>query len=282
LLRPGKRDLQQLENAPLGGSEPIEDDPLGGVGQAEALERGEDAAGGGRARASLGQEPGQLLVIELSAQLALDQAEDEQRQPDDADQRLDAVIVVEEDRPHSQRLLAVAVALLDPPLLLVQAKHAASPEPAREVGGERGEPAGERGLLERRLVPSPAEHGKGFRPGRSGNPGGRPQSLAKGNRGFGRGGRDGARSALVGHRPGPDAPGLGPARSLACCWPLAAGAKPLPTLRSRSLTRSTWPTWSRRPRSLERPSFGLPRAIRTPPSQLRSGGRAPLGAHLIA
>jgi hypothetical protein len=66
---------------------------------------------------------------------------------------------VEEDGPHPERLLEVAVASLDPPLLLVDAQQLARPEVAGEVGGERGEPIGERGLRDRALVAPPAKRG---------------------------------------------------------------------------------------------------------------------------
>jgi hypothetical protein len=100
LSGPGRLDFELLEDAPLGGGEPVERDPVGGVGDAEALEGGEDVAAGGRPGAAFGQEPGELLVAEAFAQFGFDQAEDEQREPDDCDERLDAVVVVEEDRAH--------------------------------------------------------------------------------------------------------------------------------------------------------------------------------------
>jgi hypothetical protein len=62
----------------------------------------------------------------------------------------------------------------------------------------------ERGIGERLQAVSTTQNrnGSGRWPkGVSGNPGGRPLSLGKGNKGVGRRGRDGTRSALVEHRP---------------------------------------------------------------------------------
>ena len=59
------------------------------------------------------------------AGLGFDEAEDEQRDSDDADQRVDAVVVVQEDRADLERLLGVAVAAFDDLLVLVEAQDVA-------------------------------------------------------------------------------------------------------------------------------------------------------------
>ena len=71
-----------------------------GVGEPRALEGAQDVPARGRAGAPLGEKPGELLVAEAPAQLGLDEAEGEQHEPDDRDERLDAVIILEEDRAH--------------------------------------------------------------------------------------------------------------------------------------------------------------------------------------
>ena len=69
------------------------------VGEAESLEDAEDVASGGFRGAVLGQQAGDELVVgERFAEFGLDQSEDQQRDPDDAGQRVDAVVVVQEDR----------------------------------------------------------------------------------------------------------------------------------------------------------------------------------------
>jgi hypothetical protein len=69
----------------------------------QTLEGGEDGCGPlGRPERPSGKSPA-AARREAPAQLGLDQPEDEQRQADYADQRLDAIVVVEEDRPHSHR-----------------------------------------------------------------------------------------------------------------------------------------------------------------------------------
>ena len=104
-------------------SEAVEADAVGGVGEAEALEGGEDVAAGGLGGAAFGQQAGELLVVcERVAGLGLDQAEDQQRDADDAGERVDAVVVVQEDRADLERLLVVAVAALDDLLVLVEAR----------------------------------------------------------------------------------------------------------------------------------------------------------------
>ena len=83
----------------LGVGEAVEFDAVLGVGEAEALEGGEDVAAGRFGGAAFGQQAGELLVVaERGAGLGFDQPEDQQRDPDDADQGVDAVVVVQEDR----------------------------------------------------------------------------------------------------------------------------------------------------------------------------------------
>jgi hypothetical protein len=55
----------------------------------------------------------------LFAELGFDQSEDQQSDPDDAGQRVDAVVVVQKDRPDFEGLLVVAVATLDDLLAFV-------------------------------------------------------------------------------------------------------------------------------------------------------------------
>jgi hypothetical protein len=55
-------DVEQFEDALLGVGEAVEADAGGGVGEAEALEGGEDVAAGGRGGAAFGQQAGELLV----------------------------------------------------------------------------------------------------------------------------------------------------------------------------------------------------------------------------
>ena len=81
--------------------EPVQDDPAGGVGQVQAVEGGQHGAGGGLGGAAFGQDAGQWGVrAEGGAQVGFDEPEDEQGDADDGDERLDAVVVVQEDRPH--------------------------------------------------------------------------------------------------------------------------------------------------------------------------------------
>jgi hypothetical protein len=47
--------LEQFEDASLGGGEAVEADAVEGVGEAEALEGGEDVAAGGLGGAAFGQ-----------------------------------------------------------------------------------------------------------------------------------------------------------------------------------------------------------------------------------
>jgi hypothetical protein len=81
----------------LGVGERVELDAGVGVGQADALERGEDVPPGRSGGAAFGQQSGELLVgAERGTGLRFDQPEDEQRDSDDAEQCVDAVVVVQE------------------------------------------------------------------------------------------------------------------------------------------------------------------------------------------
>src|SRR5206468_9929908 len=68
---------------------------------------------------------------------------------DDGDQRVDAVVVVQEDRPHVQGLFEVGVALFDDPLVFVEVEHVEGGQGALgwvgQVGGQRVEPVQRRG-----------------------------------------------------------------------------------------------------------------------------------------
>ena len=99
MLWPGRGDLEEFEESALGRGEAVEADAGLGVGEAEALEGGEDVAAGRFGGAAFGEQSGDLVcVAEGLAGLGLDQAEDEQREADDADQGVDPVVVVQEDR----------------------------------------------------------------------------------------------------------------------------------------------------------------------------------------
>ena len=50
-----------------------------------------------------------LLFAERGAGLGFDEAEDEEGDADDADQCVDAVVVVQEDRPDLERLVTIQV-----------------------------------------------------------------------------------------------------------------------------------------------------------------------------
>ena len=67
--------------------------------------------------------PGSGVWGPSAAQVGFDEAVDEQGDADDGDERVDAVVVVQEDRPHVQGLFEVAVALFDDPLVFVDAEH---------------------------------------------------------------------------------------------------------------------------------------------------------------
>src|SRR6266487_16461 len=121
---PGNGDVEEGEDVALGGGEPVQHDAVLGVGQPQALEGGQDVASGGAGRATLGQQPVQVLVgTQGTAKVGLEQPEEHQREPDDADQGGDAVVVVQEDRSHPQGLLGVAVAPLDQGLVFVDAQQ---------------------------------------------------------------------------------------------------------------------------------------------------------------
>ena len=142
----------------LGVGERVELDACVGVGQAEALEGGEDVAAGGSGGAAFGQQSGELLVgAERGAGLGFDQPEDQQRDPDDADQRVDAVVVVQEDRADLEGLLDVAVAALDDLLVFVEPEDLAGGDPAGEVRRERVDPVEGRGCVDRGLVALPGD-----------------------------------------------------------------------------------------------------------------------------
>ena len=55
LFGPGWLDVEQFEDAALGVGEAVQADAVGGVGEAEALEGGEDVAAGGLGGAAFGQ-----------------------------------------------------------------------------------------------------------------------------------------------------------------------------------------------------------------------------------
>jgi hypothetical protein len=68
------------------------------VGDVEALEGGEDVRAGRLARSALGEKRQALvllvIVVEGLAELGFEQSEDQQGDPDDRDQCVDAVVVV--------------------------------------------------------------------------------------------------------------------------------------------------------------------------------------------
>ena len=142
----------------LGVGERVELDAGVGVGEAEALERGEDVAAGGSGGAAFGEQSGELLVLaERGAGLGFDQAEDEERDSDDADQRVDAVVVVQEDRADLEGLFHVAVAAFDDLLVLVEAEDLAGGDPAGEVRRERVDPVERGGRVDRVVVALPGQ-----------------------------------------------------------------------------------------------------------------------------
>ena len=79
------------------------------------------------------------------------------RDPDDAEQRVDAVVVVQEDRADLQGLFHVAVATLDDLLVLVEPQHLSGGQPAGEVRRERVDPVERRGGVDRGLVALPGD-----------------------------------------------------------------------------------------------------------------------------
>ena len=121
--------------------------------------------------------------------------------------------------------------------------------------------------------------GLGFRPGRSGNPGGRPQGLARATRELV--GEDGRALAqlwwdIARDETRRDRDRLEASRLLA-----DRGWGKAPTYAAiEEADRSTLPAWSRRRRTSGKESFGSLRGNRIPPSRLRAAFRAPLGAHL--
>src|ERR1700683_3123685 len=164
-LGPWQRDVQAGEDGPLDAGEPVQDDAARGVGQVQAVEGGQDGAGGGDGGAGFGEDAGQGHAgAEGGAQLGLDQPEDQQGDPDDGDEGFDPVVVVQEDGPDPERLLEVAVALLDDPLVFVDLQHVQGGQRGAvvvvgQVGGQRVQPVepGRRG--DRVLVAVPADGG---------------------------------------------------------------------------------------------------------------------------
>ena len=159
MLGPGWCDVEQLEDAALGVGEAVELDAGAGVGEAESLEDAERVASGGYRGAVLGQEAGNQFVLgERFAELGLDQSEDQQRDADDAGERVDAVVVVQEDRADLERLLVVAVAALDDLLAFVGAQHLPGGQAlAGKVGRQRVDPVGLGGGGDRVLVALPGD-----------------------------------------------------------------------------------------------------------------------------
>ena len=80
--------------------------------------------------------------------------------PTHADQRVDAVVVVQEDRPDLQRLLEVAVAAFHDLLVFGEAQDLAGGDPAGQVRRERVDPVERAGRVDRVLVALPG-HGPG-------------------------------------------------------------------------------------------------------------------------
>ena len=76
-----------------------------------------------------GSSPGSCWSsAERGAGLGFDQSEDQQGDADDADEGVDAVVVVQEDRADLEGLLEVAVAALDDLLVFVEAEDLAGGE----------------------------------------------------------------------------------------------------------------------------------------------------------
>src|SRR5229473_1580060 len=162
---PGQRNVQVSEDGPLDWCERVQDDAAWGVGEVQAVEGGQDGAGGGDGGAAFGQDAGQGRVFaEAGAQFGFDQPEDQQGDADDGDQRLDPVIVVQEDGPDPQGLFQVAVALLDDPLVFVDFQHVQGGQCGAvvvvgQVGGQRVQPVKPGGRGDRILVAVPADDG---------------------------------------------------------------------------------------------------------------------------
>ena len=131
------------------------------VGKSESLEDAEHVASGGFGGAVLGQQAGdELVCAERFAEFGLDQSEDQKREPDDAGQRVDAVVVVEEDRPDFEGLFVVAVAALDDLLAFVVAQYLPGGQAgAGEVGRQRVEPVGLPDGGDRVVVAGPGQRG---------------------------------------------------------------------------------------------------------------------------
>ena len=123
------------------------------------MEDAEDVTSGGFRSAVLGQQAGeQFCLAERFASLGFDQSEDQERDPDDAGQRVDPVVVVEEDRPDFESLFVVAVAALDYLLAFVVAQDLPDGQAlVGEVGRERVDPVGAGGRVDRILVARPGE-----------------------------------------------------------------------------------------------------------------------------
>jgi hypothetical protein len=119
----------------------LEDQPPGGLGRLAGVQPVEDDSGGDGA-----------------AELALDQAEDEQRQADHGDQRLDAPVGLRKQGRDRQRALEAAVAALDDLLALVAGQHLGGGNLGGVEVGQQPIPA-VGGLLsgQRRLVESPRQ-----------------------------------------------------------------------------------------------------------------------------
>src|SRR4051794_11586987 len=69
LFWPGRGDLEEFEDLALGGGESVEADAGVGVGEAEALEGGEEVAAGGGGGAAFGEQAGELVAVESCAGL---------------------------------------------------------------------------------------------------------------------------------------------------------------------------------------------------------------------
>jgi hypothetical protein len=75
------------------------------------------------------------VIVDRFAQCGLDQPEDQECDPDDAGERVDPVVVVQEDRADFEGLFVVAVPALDDLLPFVCAQHLAGGQPpAGDVG----------------------------------------------------------------------------------------------------------------------------------------------------
>ena len=121
--------------------EAVEVDAGAGVGEAESLEGAEHVASGRLGGAVLGQQPGSAARRRgrrLRSSVSIS-PKTSSAMPTMLSQRVDAVVVVQEDRAHLERLLEVAVAALDDLLALVAcaASRPAVRRRSGEVGGER-------------------------------------------------------------------------------------------------------------------------------------------------